>query len=306
MKIKASIERDFMKVSRDLEEALARGPFTACELRVIGWVKSRTYGVRVKIGERWVALDGIPLTSCFVANETGLNRQRVKEAVEALLDDQVLRRKVNGWIGINSRLGDWKRKLQGDHFDFDEMPRTDIGRRTWDKACQVQGVSQTPVQGVPEAVVQGVPEAVVQGVPEAVVQGVSGATGALKERARVEVLEKESGREAPNLPNGKNDTPHARAEAGLAEFPPMDHPAYARLSFKMQDKLADRWEAQVAELRKKTTCRKCQLRPRHSDKWEFCRACTNCVDCERPAGGGLIFHFTNNEIICKDCKEKKS
>ena len=297
MKNKASVAHDFMKVSRDLEEALARGSFTACELRVIGWFKARTYGVRVKDGEKWAALDAIAVSSSFVSSDTGLNRGRVKEAIEALLGDQILRRKTNGWLGINSRLDAWKRDPQGRDFDFNAKPRTDIGRRAWDKPSLGQCVTGGGGQGVPGNGGQGVPDD--QG------QGVTGQISPYMERARVEKGETEIGESPKLLPNEKNDTPHVRAESGLADFPPMDHPAYARLSFKMQDKLADRWEARVAEERKKVACRKCQIVPR-VENWPYCRGCTSCSVCEAKTGNGRIFLTVKNEIICKECKENKS
>lgn len=296
VKNKASVAHDFMKVSRDLEEALARVPLTACELRVIAWVKARTYGVRVKDGERWAALDAIAVSSSFVSTDTGLNRNRVRDAVEALLRDGVLRRKTNGWLGINSRLDAWKREKQGRDFNFDAKPRTDIGRRTWD--------TLTPGQGVPGGGGQGVPENGGQGVPGDQGQGVPGAVEPSKERARVENGEREIGESPKLLLNGKNDTPHARAEAGLVDFPPMDHPAYARQSFKMQDKQAERWEERVKEERKKTACRKCQIAPRHSDGWPLCRGCTECSACGAKPGNGRVFVTLKNDIVCKDCKEK--
>ena len=296
MKNKASVAKDFMKVSRDLEEALARGPFTACELRVIAWVKARTYGVRVRDGERWAALDAIAVSSSFVSSDTGLNRSRVKEAIESLLSASVLRRKSNGWLGINSRLDAWKRDRQGRDFNFNAKPRTDIGQRTWDKASLVQVVLGDPVQAVPGNQGQGVLGSLGLGVPGAEVPS--------KERVRVENVERENLEKDPKLLNGKNDTPTNRAEAGLADFPPMDHPTYSRLSFKVQDRLADRWETRVAEERKKSVCRKCQTAPRASATWEWCRDCTACSECDVRAGGGVVFVASSGRIQCKPCKEK--
>ena len=270
--------------------------FSACELRVIAWVKARTYGVRVKDGERWAALDAIAVSSSFVSTDTGLHRVRVREAVEALLRDGVLRRKNNGWLGINSRLDAWKREKQGRDFNFDAKPRTDIGRRTWDSLTPVQGVLGGGGQGVLENGGQGVLGRPGQGVPHPEVPS--------KERVRVENGEREIGESPKVLLNGKNDTPHARAEAGLADFPPMDHEGYGRLSFKQQDKLADRWEARVAEERKKTACRKCQIVP-HEKGWPYCRGCTACAHCDAKTGNGRKFTLVRNEIVCNDCKEKK-
>lgn len=296
VKGKASVAHDFMKVSRDLEEALARGAFTACELRIIAWLKARTYGVRIKQEEHWVALDATPITSTFISTETGLNKARVRDAVTALLADLVLRRKANGWVGINSRIGDWKRPRVGRDFDFDRRPRGDLGLWTRD--------TLTPGQGVPYRGGQGVPYEGGQPVPPNGGQGVPGLEVPSKERARVETLEKQRGEGPTTLSNGKTDTPFNRAEAGLADFPPMDHPAYAGLSYKLQDKFADRWEQRVAEERKKNNCRKCGQVPR-ADKWPLCRGCTTCDDCGAPAGGGRKFTLEKGKISCNECTEKK-
>jgi hypothetical protein len=295
---KASVAHDFMKVSRDLEEALARGAFTACELRIISWLKARTYGVRIKQDEGWVALDAIPITSNFVATDTGLHKSRVKESITSLITDQVLRRKSNGWLGINSRIGDWSRPRAGRDFDFDSRPNPGMGPKHRDKVSPGQGV---PVRGG-----QVVPVRLGQGVPVTPGQVVPPLAGSYKERARVETLEKQRGEGLPPLPGGKNDTPTNRAEAGLADFPPQDHAAFAKLSFKLQDRLADRWETRVAEERKKSSCRKCQTRPRAAEKWPFCRTCTVCAKCGRQAGGGMIYHVTKSEIQCDVCKKKET
>ena len=290
MKNKASVAHDFMKVSRDLEEALARGAFSACELRIIAWLKSRTYGVRIKGDDGWFALDAIPITASFVSSDTGLHKGRVKESITGLLNDHVLRRKANGWLGINSRLSDWKRSLAGRDFDFNRKPRTDIGQRTWDKVSPGQGVPGNGGQGVPGNGGQVVP----------------GVDSLYMERARVETVEREIVEKPQTLPTGKSDTPTTRAEAGLADFPPMDHPAYARLSFKVQDRLAERWEARVIEERKKTDCRKGCGRPRAGAEWPFCRACTACARCHEKADGKRTFTLIKNEVICNDCKKSEA
>jgi hypothetical protein len=296
MRSKASVAHDFLKVSRDLEEALARGAFSACELRIIAWLKARTYGVRVKKDEGWVALDAIPLTSTFLSSDTGLHRRRVREAVELLLNDFVLRRKANGWVGINSRLSDWKRARLGREFNFDAKPQVQKGQRTWDKV--------SPGQVVPGRGGQVVPGNRGQGVPGLQGQVVPGDAGPYKERARVETLEMERGEGNPPLPNGKNDTTTNRAEAGLADFPPQDHPAFRSLSFKIQDKMQERWEARLAEERKKTHCRKCQRVPR-ADNWPYCRGCTVCGECGARPDGKKVFSAIKNEIVCNGCKEKR-
>ena len=297
MRNKASVAHDFMKVSRDLEEALARCAFSACELRVIAWMKARTYGVRTKQGDHWVALDAIPLTSSFLSSDTGLHRQRVKAAIELLLAENVLRRKPNGWVGINSQLDAWKRPKLGREFNFDAKPQADKGQRTWDKV--------SPVQGVPGSGGQPVLGGGGQGVPGHQGQPVPGAEVLSKERARVEALEKQRGEGENRLPNGKNDTPTSRAEAGLADWPPQDHPSFSRLSFKIQDRLQDQWETRLAEERKKTNCRKCHIVPRF-EKWPYCRGCTACAECgARPrADKKTTFSIVKGDIICNDCKEK--
>lgn len=292
MKKKASVAHDFMKVSRDLEEALARGPFTACELRVISWIKARTYGVRVRDGQRWAALDAIAVSSSFVSSDTGLNRGRVKEAIESLLGDQVLRRKANGWLGINSRLDAWKRDPQGRDFDFNAKPRTDIGRRAWDKVSLGQGVTGGGGQGVPGNGGQGVTGDLGQGVP--------GAEMPSKERARVEIVERENGRgkTPPVLPNGRTDTPKARAELGHPDYPPHDHPSYTRLAFPVQTSLAEEWRQRktgpTAGAGKK--CVACGWRDAVKGA-RVCEECAWCVPCDR---AGRQSERRPHDLLVKD------
>lgn len=104
------------------------------------------------------------------------------------------------------------------------------------------------------------------------------------------------------LPNGKTDTPTARAELGHWEFAPQDHPGFTRLSFKLQDTLADQWRERAEEQRKRTACKKCATRPR-AGAWPYCRPCTVCSKCEAVADGHLKFTVQDGAITCANCKE---
>ena len=79
MKAKASVASDFLKVSRDLEEAIARHNLTARELRLLAWVRARTYGVRYKDGDKWRALDAVPVSANFISEDTGIRATRIKQ-----------------------------------------------------------------------------------------------------------------------------------------------------------------------------------------------------------------------------------
>ena len=106
------------------------------------------------------------------------------------------------------------------------------------------------------------------------------------------------------LPNGKTDTPTARAELGHWEYAPQDHPGFTRLSFKLQDTLADQWRERAEAARKATACSKCATRPK-AGAWPYCRPCTICSNCEAVADGKLKFTVRDGVITCSICKETK-
>lgn len=117
-------------------------------------------------------------------------------------------------------------------------------------------------------------------------------------------VENGEGAAPQHLPNGKNDTPTNRAELGHPDHAPQDHEEFRRLSFKIQDRLSERWEARVEEELKKSACRKACGRPRASEYWTFCRPCTVCSECGGRADGARKFSVVKNVIVCNDCKEK--
>jgi hypothetical protein len=116
------------------------------------------------------------------------------------------------------------------------------------------------------------------------------------------VENREKARTPQLLPNGKTDTPTARAELGHWEFAPQDHPGFTRLSFKLQDTLADQWRERAEEQRKRTACKKCATRPR-AGAWPYCRPCTVCAKCDAVADGRLKFNVVDGAITCENCKE---
>lgn len=105
------------------------------------------------------------------------------------------------------------------------------------------------------------------------------------------------------LPNGKTDTPTARAELGHWEYAPQDHPGFLRLSFKLQDTLSEQWRERAEEARKRTACKRCATRPR-AGAWPYCRPCTVCSRCEAVADGSLKFTVMAGAITCAACQEE--
>ena len=121
---------------------------------------------------------------------------------------------------------------------------------------------------------------------------------------------KERGAEAPTptLPNGKTDTPKARAELGDPDLPPHDHGDFHRLAFGIQQHLATEWEGAKAEAAKKAKCKKCLTRERAKDDWPYCKGCTECQECyvkaTEPEAKGLQWKATPAGVYCVPCHGK--
>lgn len=257
-------------------DALSRDGKMRMPAQIMLWVMRNTWGRRTH-GPGGQRRKTCSFTWTKIADHIGADhsRSRVSRVGRELIESGRLYVDARGHIGIQK---DYEKWVEGPGA---EVPRQ--GGRSAPGQISTPGGAEVPRQG-----------------------GQIGTS--IRERAR-EVLTAQSkpislSGANQTLPNGKNDTPTARADAGLADFPPMDHPEYSRLSFKVQDRLAERWESSIAEERKKVACRKCQIVPR-AENWAWCRGCTSCGECGAKPGNGRIFVAVKNEIICKECREKK-
>lgn len=103
------------------------------------------------------------------------------------------------------------------------------------------------------------------------------------------------------LPNGKNDTPTNRAALGDWEYAPQDHHAFARLSFKLQDALAEQWREAAETKRRAAACRSGCGRPKAAEGWPYCRPCTVCASCGGVLDGVRKFQAVGGVITCTAC-----
>lgn len=109
MREKADTDLGWFKVSNDLAQALARANITANEYAVCGWVMCRTYGVRKRVDDAFVARKFTPFSRYQIAKDTGRDLSGIIRSVDALLsaDRGILRTNERGEIGFNTRLGTW-------------------------------------------------------------------------------------------------------------------------------------------------------------------------------------------------------
>jgi hypothetical protein len=109
-----------------------------------------------------------------------------------------------------------------------------------------------------------------------------------------------------------NDTPTARAIMGDPAKPPQDHPDFLRLSFKLQDRLADDWLARVKARNSgpKAKCWMCSTRGAvlGAALCAECAWCWKCDDAGRPSKGKpaeMVIPRDGGRPICRECASKE-
>lgn len=226
MKGKAGVDKDFVKVSPDLLAAMASAQLSSRDLRIICWLKANTYGLRDKDGDKWVPRDSIMISHSAIHASTGIHRSRVKETIERLIKDRILRKKTNGTVGINSHLSQWTCPFQGE-----KVAKVSQGQSVPGPIRPKNG----PIR--PKTVANSAQNSG-QSVPGS--QNARGESVELRERERAAGAA--NGPPKALLPNGLADTPRNRGKLGDIHFDPDDHPQMEKLDFKVQRDIREDWE----------------------------------------------------------------
>jgi phage replication O-like protein O len=268
--------------SNELLEAAYRFAFTGPQIRIVLAVIRDSYGWKRKVA--------LPRLLCEWSVELNMPHSTVHRAIRELVDLGVVEYDTaTGGLALVKNYRAWGAT------PLLPLELSTAGDRIVDNSASLIGI---PTAGNPT-----------DGIPTG---GIIPSTGGIFFPAsgtpygERKLKKKERGadgaRPAPkDLPNGKTDTPTNRAALGHWEWAPQDHPGFARLSFKLQDALADQWRETAEAERKRTACKKCQTRPRASDAWAYCRPCTVCRVCNGAADGTRKFQTGPEGVICTKC-----
>ena len=270
------------EVSSELLEAVYRFPFTGPQLRLILAVMRDSYGWKRKVTRS--------LTTRQWATETAMPRAtlaRVRSELDSL-----------GVIEFDAPTGGLV--LRKNYLAWGKAPQLELSTgypQPGDNSVSTIGV---PLVSCPTGERPTGERKASTGERLATTSGTHyGETkGKKKERGA------DGTRPAPqNLPNGRNDTPTERARLGDWSYAPQDHPGFARLSFKLQDALAEEWRNNAETKRKAAACKNGCGRPKAAEAWPYCRPCTACSACGAVADGARTFAVVAGAITCNSCKE---
>lgn len=278
----------FVRFSKELFEAFYMNPpdnLAACQLWL--WVMRWTWADFDKAETKERSLGQIAL-------EVGISKPQVCKALQSLVRCRRLKMGQNGGYAIQKDYDLWRPDPKKREIHYGNQTRQESLFTPVDNL----GISrQTVSNGETLAVSHGEINRFTVGQST-----VSPSETPIRSKNTVENREKE---QPPQLlPNGKTDTPTNRAELGSWDYAPQDHPAFSRMSFKIQDGLADRWRERAEEHRKRTACKKCATRPRASEAWAYCRPCTVCATCGEGADGIRKFQSGHAGVICTKCVDE--
>jgi len=280
MRPKADTDQGYFKLADELLKDLVLADLTLYELKTCLLVVGHTYARKVRAAgaAHPTPLKVTPYSARGLARAGALDHRGVARAVRRLLDARVLISDGQGRIGINTRAGDWNIAIAAGGWDTGVR-----GPDGWAKVihkvihsgdahprgCPSPGTT-IPGSGDAHPRKRGCPSPPLRTRAEESRRGRGGARKRTPQTPAPQVL-----------PNGRTDTPRNRASLGHPDFPPMDHPAFTRLAFPLQERLERDWEA--GQTKAKTA------------------APERCPDCrKRPAARGVPGGY------CRDCwKERR-
>lgn len=266
-----------------LLSALSRDGRMRTPAQIIFWVLRNTYGRRAQ-GKGTPRRKTCAYTWTKIADQIGQtkNRSRVSRAGRDLIESGRLYLDARGYIGIQK---DWEKWAEGPGSNW----HSDRAGLTRVKLAQSPGQTGTPAGSIQHAYV-----------------------GCAREVLTVKSYPLILDGQKNSIAKDSNDTPTARAERGDPAKPPHELPEFSRLSFKVQNRLIEQWEAKVkpAPSAAAAKCVHCVSPAIPGAK--VCGECAWCLDCDeagrdsRTSPAELTTHPVNpGGMICRGCLARR-